>query len=214
MRALSRLSAAKVKNCPAGKFADGGGLWLHKRRDGGAQWFLRVTIAGRRREIGLGPLSDVSLKEARAAAERWRKIAAEGRDPIHERERLKRETAAQRPTLATVAHEAFEARKAQLKGDGKAGRWFSPVELHLLPKLGHMPIEDLNQNDVRAALAPIWHEKAETAEKAISRLKVILKHAVAMGLSVDLQATDKARVLLGKSRAKTEHIPALAVSFR
>jgi integrase len=38
---------------------------------------------------------------------------------------------------------------------------------------------------------------------------VILKHAVAMGLAVDLQATDKARVLLGKSRQKIEHIAAL-----
>ena len=45
--------------------------------------------------------------------------------------------------------------------------------------------------------------KGETARKAITRLKVILKHAVAMGLDVDLQATDKAQVLLGKSRAKT-----------
>ncbi len=30
-----------------------------------------------------------------------------------------------------------------------------------------------------------------------------------MGLNVDLQATDKARVLLGRSRQKTEHIAAL-----
>jgi hypothetical protein len=69
----------------------------------------------------------------------------------------------------------------------------------VLPKLGRLPIEDLDQNDIKAALASIWHEKPETAEKAITRLKVILKHAVAMGLGVDLQATDKARVLLGKS---------------
>ena len=81
----------------------------------------------------------------------------------------------------------------------------------MLPKLGRMPIEDLDQNDIRTALAPIWHEKGETASKAITRLKVVLKHAVAMGLAVDLQATDKARVLLGKSRQKTEHIAAAAM---
>ena len=91
MRALNRLSAAKVKNCPPGKYADGGGLWLHKRADGGAQWFLRVTVGGRRREMGLGSLTDVSLKEARAAAEQWRKVAASGRDPVKERERLRRQ---------------------------------------------------------------------------------------------------------------------------
>ena len=90
---------------------------------------------------------------------------ASGRDPIKERERQRREAAAVRPTLETVAREAFEARKAQLKGDGKAGRWFSPLELHVLPKLGKVPIEDLDQNDIKAALAPIWHEKGETARR-------------------------------------------------
>ena len=38
---------------------------------------------------------------------------------------------------------------------------------------------------------------------------MILKHAVAMGLDVDMQVTDKARVLLGKSRRRTEHIAAV-----
>ncbi len=63
-RGLNKLSALAVKNAPAGKYADGGGLWLHKRDDGGAQWVLRITIHGRRREMGLGSVSVVSLKEA------------------------------------------------------------------------------------------------------------------------------------------------------
>ena len=209
MRALNRLSAAAVKAGRPGKFSDGGGLWLHRRDDGGAQWFLRVTVGGRRREMGLGSLADVSLREARDAAAKWRKVAASGRDPIKERDRQRREAAAVRPTLDTVAREAFEARKAQLKGDGKAGRWFSPLELHVLPKLGRCPWRTSTRTTLRPRWAPIWHEKGETARKAITRLKVVLKHAVAMGLNVDLQATDKARVLLGKSRQKSEHIAAL-----
>jgi integrase len=210
LAALNRLNALKVRSCPPGKYNDGGGLWLHRRPDGGAQWFLRITVGGRRREMGLGSLADVSLREAREAAAGWRKILANGRDPIKERARLRRESATARPTLAAVAHEAFEARKAQLKGEGKAGRWFSPLELHVLPKLGNTAIEDIDQNDIKSALASIWHEKGETAQKAITRLKVVLKHAVAMGLAVDMQATDKARVLLGRSRQETQHIPAFA----
>lgn len=34
---LNKLSAAQVKNFGPGKYSDGGGLWLHKREDGGAQ---------------------------------------------------------------------------------------------------------------------------------------------------------------------------------
>jgi hypothetical protein len=44
------------------------GIWLHKDDEGGGHWVLRVTIHGRRREMGLGLIGDVSLKEAREAA--------------------------------------------------------------------------------------------------------------------------------------------------
>ncbi|SLN72090.1 Prophage CP4-57 integrase [Roseivivax jejudonensis] len=209
MRALHRLSAAEVKNAGPGKHADGGGLWLHKRDDGGAQWFLRVTVHGRRREMGLGRLSDVSLKEARLEAERWRAIAREGKDPIKERDRLKREAARSDNTLRTVATDAFEARKAELRGDGKAGRWFSPLELHVLPKLARVPVEEISQQDIKSALSPIWHSKADTARKAMNRLSIVMKHAAALGLDVDLQATEKAKALLGKSRHKPQNIASM-----
>jgi len=38
----------------------------------------------------------------------------------------------------------------------------------------------------------------------------VLRHAAALGLDVDLQATDKARELLGKSRHVPQNIPAMA----
>jgi hypothetical protein len=92
-RALNKLSASQVKSLGPGKYSDGGGLWLHRREDGGAQWFLRVTVHGRRREMGLGALRDVSLKEARETAAEWRTVTRQGKDPIKERERRRREAA-------------------------------------------------------------------------------------------------------------------------
>lgn len=209
MRALNKLSAVQVRNFGPGKYSDGGGLWLHKRPDGGAQWFLRVTVHGRRREMGLGSLQYVSLKEAREEAENWRAVVRRGKDPIKERERQKREAAKDDHSLAQIAEEAFEARKAELKGDGKAGRWFSPLELHVLPKIGQVPVEDIDQQDIRNTLAPIWHTKSDTARKAMNRLGIVMRHAAAMGLDVDIQATEKAKALLGKSRHVPKHVPAL-----
>lgn len=209
MRALNRLSAQKVKTAAPGKYADGGGLWLHKREDGGAQWVLRITVYGNRREMGLGSLREVSLAEARKQAEKWRTVARQDMDPIKERERERKEAARERHTLAVIAHDAFEARKTQLKGDGKAGRWFSPVQLYLLPRLGKTPIEEIDQNDIKTTLAPIWHTKADTAEKALNRLGIIMRYAAAMGLDVDLQATAKARELLGKTRHVIKNVPAV-----
>lgn len=208
-RPLNKLTAVSVKNAAPGKYSDGGGLWLHKREDGGAQWILRVNVHGRRREMGLGAVNDVSLKEAREAADRWRALVRAGLDPIKERQRQRREAARNLHCLEDIARDAFESRKAELKGDGIAGRWFSPLEIHILPKLGKVPVVDIDQTDIRDVLSPLWHEKAETARKAINRLNICLKHAAALGLDVDLQATDKARALLGKQRHKTENIPAM-----
>ncbi|PHP27891.1 tyrosine-type recombinase/integrase [Limimaricola cinnabarinus] len=209
MAALNKLSAVEVRAKGPGKYSDGGGLWLHKREDGGAQWVLRVTVHGRRREMGLGRLSDVPLKEARAQAEKWRAMVRRGQDPIKERERQRREAARPENTLQNIALDAFESRKAELKGDGKAGRWFSPLELHVLPKLGKIPVEELDQQDIKNALMPIWHSKADTARKAMNRLSIVMKHAAALGLNVDLQAPDKAKALLGKTRHIAKNIPSM-----
>lgn len=186
MRAMNRLSARAVQTLGPGKYADGAGLWLHKRDDGGAQWVLRYTIHGRRREMGLGTVSLVSLKEVRETSDRWRALVRAGKDPIKERDRERREAARNIHLLKDIAEDAFEARKAELKGDGKAGRWFTPLELHVLPKLGKVPVADLDQKDIRDVLAPIWHTKADTARKALNRLAIVMRHAAALGLEVDL----------------------------
>lgn len=209
MPALHKLSTVKIKAAAPGKYSDGGGLWLHKREDGGAQWVLRVTVHGRRREMGLGRLDDVSVKEARALAAKWQAVARDDKDPIKERERERREAAKPLNTLANIAADAFESRKAELKGDGKAGRWFTPLELHVLPKLGKIPVEEIDQQDIKNTLAPIWHTKADTANKALTRLSIVMRHAAALGLDVDLQATDKAKALLGKTRHVIQNIPSL-----
>lgn len=186
-----------------------GGLWLHKRAEGGAQWVMRFHIHGRRREMGLGPFPQVTLKQAREAAEKARALVRTGLDPIKERDRARREAERSIHLLKDIALDAFESRKAELKGDGKAGRWFSPLELHVLPRLGKMPVSEIDQKDIRDTLAPIWHDKADTARKAMNRLSICLRHAAALGLEVDLQATDKAKALLGRSRHTATNIPAL-----
>ena len=96
-----------------------------------------------------------------------------------------------------------------MAGDGKAGRWLSPLENHVLPKLGKVPMTELDQRDIRDTLAPIWHTKADTARKAMNRLSIVFRHAAALGLDVDLQATEKAKALLGKSRHVPKNIPAM-----
>lgn len=199
-----------MKSPPVGKHCDGNGLWLIVREDGGAQWVLRVTVFGRRREMGLGGYPSLGLAEARRIADRWRKVVIEGLDPIKVREAEIRAARREDISLSVITADAFEARKAELKDDGKAGRWLSPLQLHVLPKLGKVPVTDIDQRDLRDCLTPIWHAKAETARKALNRVAIVLRHAAALGIDVDLQVPEKAKALLGKTRHVPKHIPAIA----
>lgn len=159
--------------------------------------------------MGLGSFPVVSLKAARTNAEKWRAEVLEGKDSIAERERLARVAGQNLNFLHEVALGAFESRKAELQEDGKAGRWFSSFEIHIPPKLGKTLVSQIDQIDFRNTLAPIWHEKAETARKAMNRLSIVMRHASESGLDVDLQPRDKAKALLAKQRNETTHIPSM-----
>jgi len=85
----------------------------------------------------------------------------------------------------------------------------SPFKIHVLPKLGKKPIEDIDRHMINDVLDPIWHTKPEAATKALARLNLTLKHGAAIGLDVDLQAAAKARALMGKQRREVRHIPSM-----
>jgi len=209
MRVANKLKAVQVKSLAPGKYGDGNGLWLLKREDGGGQWSFRFSLWGRRREMGLGSLSVLTLHDARIAAEEARRDLREGHDPMKQRRirlgQIRRVSCA----LETVADDAYQSHKKTLKNDGRDGRWFSPLRMHVLPRLGKMPVDRIDQHDIRDALAPIWEAKTVTARKALSRLKTVWLHALALGFQVDLRTLENAKLLLGRTEPSSSHIPSM-----
>lgn len=201
------LNQMAAKSFEKGKYADGQGLWLVKRDKKHGKWMLRLTIHGDRREMGLGSWPAVSIAEAREIASEARQKVRLEIDPIIER--IINKQAAKPMSLEEAIKSCFSARKAQLKDDGKAGRWLSPLTLHVIPKIGNVPVANINQHHLKSTLAPIWHSKASTAEKALQRIGLALIHAAALGLEVDLNAVRKAQALLGAQRHSVTHIAAM-----
>ncbi len=110
-------------------------------------------------------------------------------------------------SLREIASSTFEAKKNELKNEGKAANWLTPLELHVFPKLGDTPIIELTQIDIKGCISPIWKTKNETASKALSRLNIAIKHAVALSIDVDMQL--KAKALLEKFIQNTPNIPVM-----
>lgn len=210
MTISNALTQMKARNLGPGKHFDGQGLMLVKSRKDAGKWLLRLVVDGKRREMGLGRWPDVSIAEARESAANARKRLRDGTDPVAERRKTFRTK--KRLSVGDAVQSCFEARQAELKGDGKAGRWLSPLKTHVLPKIGTMAIEDIDQHELKRILEPIWHTKPDTARKAMNRINLTLKHAAALDLDVDLQAVMKAQALLGKRRHTVQHIPSLPYS--
>lgn len=156
--------------------------------------------------MGLGSSARVTLAEARRAAREAQAEVFAGLDPIIERARRRRTPTA---TFSDVTDRAFEARKADLKGDGIAGRWRSPLDVHVVPKIGRMDVSDIDQIVIRDVLAPVWHKTPNAARKALQRIGLVLQFAAAEGQPVDMQAVQKAQALLGKQKANVKHIPSM-----
>jgi integrase len=205
----SNLDNIDLLSLPEGKHFDGNGLFLNKRAGGSSQWVVRFSIHKRRREMGLGAFPGTSLAKARISAQEARMAANEEIDPIKERADDRRSNFSSIMSFRDVAYECFNSRKKGLKNNGLAGNWLSPIEKHVIPKIGNVPIESLTQHHVKRCLEPIWNKMPATALKAINRTAIILNHASAYDIKVDTQATHKAKILLGYQERNEKHIESM-----
>jgi hypothetical protein len=92
-----------------GLYADGNGLYLRVDPTGAKRWILRTVVQGKRRDIGLGGFSSVSLVEARVKARVLRTIARRGEDPFDARNQIAWST---RPEILQAIDAAIERLKA------------------------------------------------------------------------------------------------------
>ena len=72
----------------AGRYSDGGGLYCKVFKGGSKSWVFMWVRNGKRREMGMGAVKDLTLANARIKAGKMRELIREGKDPIAERKKL------------------------------------------------------------------------------------------------------------------------------
>ncbi len=181
------LSAAFVRTVPKpGRYCDGHGLYLLVTDTGARCWVQRLTIRGRRRELGLGGFPLVTLAEAREQALVNRKHARSGGDPLAEKRKDQG-----MPTFEEAAARVIEIHRPSWKNGGKSeAQWESSLRQYVFPRLGRCSVSDVTTADVMSVLTRIWHEKPETARRVRQRIGAVMKWAVAQGLRQDNPAGD------------------------
>ena len=123
-----RLTAAKVRNLKEpGRYADGNGLYLVVDPSGAKRWMLRTMVHGKRRDIGLGGLSLVSLAEAREEAVKNRKLTREGGNPISARQKAR----TSRLTFKEAAKTVHETHSPGWKNKKHSDQWLNTLEAYV-----------------------------------------------------------------------------------
>ncbi len=143
---MGKLSAANVRSAlDPGRYSDGDGLYLLVSESGSRRWELRSQRNGRRRDIGLGPLTSVSLADAGTAAAELRRKIAQGIDPVAERKQEKLMI----PTFRAAARLVHEERKTAWKNGNHQVQWLSTLEAYAFPRIGDRLVNDIEGPIIR-----------------------------------------------------------------
>jgi integrase len=177
------LTAVKIKSAKPGRYCDGGGLYLIVDDSGAKRWVLRTLIHGKRHDLGLGSLSLVSLAEAREEANRLRKTARDGGDPLAERREKKKAVERERniPTFEAAARQVHAEHSKSFRNPRHAAQWITSLETYAFPTIGGQRIDRIDSSDVLKVLSPIWLDIHETADRVKQRMGVVFDWSIASG---------------------------------
>ncbi|MDE0404712.1 MAG: tyrosine-type recombinase/integrase [Nitrospira sp.] len=177
---MGKLTFGKLKALSEpGMFGDGGTLFLKISPGGSKSWVQRITIKGKRHDVGLGGWPVVSLQEARERAFENRRAVAHGRDPLVEKKQAIKESTV--PTFRGVARQYYEENLPRWKSGRHTERWMQVVEKYAFPVFGDVPVNRVGREDMLRMLTPIWTAKPEHARKLRQRVRLILDWCQAHG---------------------------------
>lgn len=207
-RALSPLTAVRVKSIrEPGRYGDGNGLYLVVEPSGARRWMLRIIVRGKRCDLGLGSVSLVDLADARDEAQRLRRIARKGGDPIAERRRERRSML----SFKQAATQVHADHAKTFRNKKHRAQWLRSLENDVFPVIGGLPIDAITSSDVLRVLSPVWSTKPETARRLKQRIKIVLDWATVAGHRPAELANPVDRITRGLPRHKGDqaHHPAL-----
>jgi integrase len=185
-RSIHALSARKVETTiKPGRYRDGGNLFLSVSSNGGKRWVFLFTIAGQRREMGLGSAhaGQVTLAQARERAAAARDDLLKGDDPIKardDREAAKKALEGGSETFGEYAAAYIKTNRSAWRNEKHAAQWQSTITKHCASILDK-PVNSIDTETVLSVLRPAWQELPETASRLRGRMANILDAAIAEG---------------------------------
>ena len=158
----------------SGRYADdrGDGLYLNVKPTGAKSWVQRLTVQGRRHDIGLGSARYVTLQEARDAAYENRRLAARGGDPLADKRR------AAVPTFERAMEAVIALNESSWRNQRTVQTFRNSLATHAA-RLMKLPVNTISSADILQVLTPLWNTKRQTAKHLRVRIGTIMRWALA-----------------------------------
>ena len=212
---MSKLTNIQLKSKnKTGRYTDGNNLYFVVGKNGNQNWTFIYTINGKKREMGLGPYPEISLKSARLTRDGLKAFIIQGKDPLQERDKQKeQERLRKASTFENVARTYISEMECQWKNSKHKQQWKNTLKTYVYPFIGNLPISAIKTRDIKNVLIPIWMSKKETASRVRQRIEKIIYFAKAQGLfQGDNPASLKGNLeyLLPKQGNYQKHYPALS----
>lgn len=189
---MAKLTVAGVnkllKEGKPGMTSDGQSLYFRVTPSGGGGWIFRYRSGGKLRDMGLGSFPEVGLQDARIKAADSRKMIAQNKDPLHERDlareverEVQRAREAQRITFEDLVGDYVKAHGGGWSEKWRKG-WLSKMKRYAFPVIGRLPAGEIGTEQVVGVLKPIWNSKSRTADEIRGQIELVLDAAKARGL--------------------------------
>ena len=179
-------------------------LYLRIGTGEGKSWVQRLTINGKRHDIGLGSFKLVTLAEARDRAFENRKAAR-----IHKRDPLAEKRKARLPSFRDAAMQTHEALKPSWRNGKHTRNWLQAMEKYVFPVIGPTQIDRLGRENVLKILTPLWTTRPETARRLRQKMRQTFRWAMAHGHIENNPAGEMIDGALPKLPAVKAHLRAL-----
>ncbi|WP_312740512.1 site-specific integrase [Cedecea neteri] len=176
---LTDAKLRKINGKPIQKrieLSDANGLSVRVTPTGVIAFQYRYKFDGKPRRMTLGQYDDLSLKEARELVSEYRRIVADGRDPITVRE-MKVEANIKAATVedCIVAWLASASASRLVKRD----HWQRALNRHVVSQVGKMTVDDMAISHWQPVFKKMRESGAETfAGEVLSRMKTIFSYCI------------------------------------
>ena len=201
---MGKLTAAFLRSVKEpGRYGDGDTLFFRVAPGGSKGWIQRLTIDGRRHDIGLGSFPVIGLAEARQRAFANRVAIAHGGNPLADKRRSKA------PTFREAADRTLEATKARWRNEKTEKIWRTVLAKRAYPAFGDKRVDAITREDVLKVVSPIWSTRPEVARRLRQFIRATLGWALAHGYVETNVAGEAIDGALPAMAAVKEHYRAL-----